>query len=384
MINKTLVMIPGPTPTIDRINQQMGRPTCAHGDPQFVSDYKDTIDRLGALFDCSGQTFIISGSGSLALEMAIANNLKQGDNLLVVSHGLFGDRFIDIAERKGIHTDVLKAPWGSIIPVEQINKQLHSKKYDAVTVTHVDTSTAVLAPIAEIGEMIHNEHKDTLYIVDGVAATAGARSYVDKMHIDVLLTASQKALGVAPGLAIVFAGKKSLERRKTLGRIPEYYVDYEKWIPIMQDPAKYYATPPVNLIWALQEALNVIEEEGIENRYARHEAQGAAMRKALDSLGFTVTANEGVQAPTLTNCFYMDGLEDTAFRSAALEEGVMLAGALGEYAGKAFRIGHMGNADLHDLTAALSGLERALVRNGIEVEFGKSVGTFLADLRRQA
>ena len=380
MKNKRLVMIPGPTPTIDRINDQMGRPTCAHGDPDFVSDYKSTIDRMGKMFDCSGQAFIIAGSGSLALEMAIANNLKKGDNLLVVSHGMFGDRFIDIAERKGINADVLKAPWGSIVPVEDINKQLHSKKYDAVTVTHVDTSTAVLAPIAEIGEMIHKEHKDTIYIVDGVAATAGARSYVDKMHIDVLITASQKALGVAPGLAIVFAGKKSLKRRETLGRIPEYYVDYEKWIPIMQDPAKYYATPSVNLVWALQEALNVIDEEGIENRYDRHEKQGAAMRKALESLGFTVTAKAGVQAPTLTNCFYMDGVDDKAFRAAALEEGVMLAGALGEYAGKAFRIGHMGNADLHDLTAALSAIERALTKNNISVEFGKSVGVFLESL----
>lgn len=378
MVNKTLVMIPGPTPTIDRIHQQMGRATYAHGDPRFVTDYKNTIDRLGALLDCSGQTFVISGSGSLAMEMAIANNLKRGDNLLVVSHGMFGDRFIDIAERKGIHTDVLKAPWGSTVPTDQINEQLHSKKYDAVTVSHVDTSTAVLAPIAEIGNMIYREHKDTLYIVDGVAATAGARSYVDKMHIDVLLTASQKALGVSPGLAIVFAGKKSLERRKTLGRIPEYYVDYDKWSPIMQDPAKYYATPPINLIWALQEALDVIEEEGIENRYDRHEKQGAAMREALKTLGFTVTAEEGVQAPTLTNCFYMDGLDDKSFRAAAFEEGVMLAGALGEYAGKAFRIGHMGNADMHDLTAALAGLERALAKNNVEVEFGKSVGAFLS------
>ena len=381
MINKKLVMIPGPTPTIDRINQQMGRPTWAHGDPRFVADYKNTIDRLGALLGCSGQTFVISGSGSLAMEMAISNNLKQGDNLLVVSHGLFGDRFIDIAERKGIHTDVLKAPWGSIVPIDQINEQLRRKKYDAVTVSHVDTSTAVMSPIAEIGTMIHEKHPHTLYIVDGVAATGGARSYVDKMHIDVLLTASQKALGVAPGLAIVFAGKKSLERRKTLGRIPEYYVDYDKWIPIMQDPAKYYATPPVNLIWALQEALNVIEEEGIENRYNRHEKQGAAMRKALETLGFKVTANEGVQAPTLTNCFYMESIDDKAFRAAAFEEGVVIAGALGEYAGKAFRIGHMGNVDLHDLTAALAGLERALAKNGKEVVFGKAIGSFFDALQ---
>lgn len=380
MINKRLVMIPGPTPTIGRIENQMGRPTCAHGDPDFVADYKETIDRIGKLLDCSGQAFIIAGSGSLAMEMAIANNVKSGENLLVVSNGFFGDRFIDVAERKGIVVDVIRAPWGSAVPVEEIDRKLSEKEYAAVTVSHVDTSTAVMAPIGEIGEMISSRHPETIYIVDGVAATAGARSYVDSMHIDVLLTGSQKAFGVAPGLAILFAGKKSLARRRELGTIAEYYLDYEKWIPIMENPAKYFATPPINLIWALQEALDVIEEEGIEARYDRHEKQAAAMRKALEAMGFSITAKKGVEAPTLTNCYYMDGVDDAAFRNNALEEGVMLAGALGEYAGKAFRIGHMGNADMHDLVAALAGMERALIKMGIDIEAGKSVGVFLKEM----
>lgn len=370
-------MIPGPTPTIRRIEEQMGRPSCAHGDPDFVADFKETLVKLGDMFDCSGETFVIAGSGSMAMEMSIANNLKSGDSLLVVSNGFFGDRFIEVAERKGINVDVLKAPWGKAVSVDEIEKKLSEKKYAAMTVSHVDTSTAVIAPIAEIGEMVNSKFPDTIYIVDGVAATAGARSYVDKMHIDVLFTGSQKAFGVAPGLAILFAGKKSLARRKELGTIPEYYIDYEKWIPIMQEPAKYFATPPVNLVWALQEAVKVIEEEGIEARYDRHEKQAVAMRSALESLGFAVTAEEGCQAPTLTNCLYMDGVEDAVFRKYALEEGVMLAGALGEYAGKAFRIGHMGNADMHDLCAALAGIERALSKAGGSVTFGKSVGIFL-------
>lgn len=377
MKNKRLVMIPGPTPTIRRIEEQMGRPSCAHGDPDFVADFKETLVKLGDMFDCSGETFVIAGSGSMAMEMSIANNLKSGDSLLVVSNGFFGDRFIEVAERKGINVDVLKAPWGKAVSVDEIEKKLSEKKYAAMTVSHVDTSTAVIAPIAEIGEMVNSKFPDTIYIVDGVAATAGARSYVDKMHIDVLFTGSQKAFGVAPGLAILFAGKKSLARRKELGTIPEYYIDYEKWIPIMQEPAKYFATPPVNLVWALQEAVKVIEEEGIEARYDRHEKQAVAMRSALESLGFAVTAEEGCQAPTLTNCLYMDGVEDAVFRKYALEEGVMLAGALGEYAGKAFRIGHMGNADMHDLCAALAGIERALSKAGGSVTFGKSVGIFL-------
>lgn len=382
MINKRLVMVPGPTPTVRSIENEMGRPVTAHGDPAFVADYKDVIDRMGKLLDCSGQVFVIAGAGSLSMEMAIANNLKAGDNLLVVSHGFFGDRFIDVAERKGIHVDTIKSPWGKTVPLDDLADKLKEKKYDAVTVSHVDTSTAVVAQIEKIGEIINEISPETIYIVDGVAATAGVRCYVDKMHIDVLLTGSQKAFGIAPGLTILFTSQKSLDRRKSLGTITEYYVDYEKWIPIMQDPAKYFSTPPINLIWAMQKALDIIEEEGIENRYERHEKQAAAMRKALECMGFTVTAEEGCQAPTLTNCYYMNGIDDAQFRKYALEEGIILAGALGEYAGKAFRIGHMGNADTYDFIEAIAALERALKRCGADVEPGKAIGVFEEELSK--
>ena len=383
MINRKIVMIPGPTPTVRSIQDQMGRDTCAFGDAEFVKDYKWVIESLKKLMDCSGQAFVIAGSGSLAMEMAIANNTKAGDNLLVVSHGFFGDRFIDVARRKGLNVDVIASEWGQIVPVADIEKKLSEKRYAAVTVSHVDTATGVLAPIEEIGRMVHEKFPDTIYVVDGVAATAGARSYVDSMHIDVLLTASQKAFGVSPGLALVFAGEKSLARRKSLGEtIPEYFVDYEKWIPIMDDPSKYFATPAVNLIWALKESVQIIMDEGLENRFARHEKQGAAMRRALRSLGFKILAAEGYEAPTLSNVIYMDEVDDAQFRSLVQEEGIIVAGGLGPYAGKTFRIGHMGNADIHDLVCALAAIERTLRRLGVPVKLGSSVGVFMEEMMK--
>ena len=377
MLNKNLVMVPGPTPVVESIKREMGRDTVAHGDAGFVKEFKEAIEGAKELLGTDGEVFIIAGSGSLAMEMSIANNLKAGDNLLVISHGAFGDRFPDIAGRKGVNVDVLKAPWGEIVPLEEIEKKLAEKHYDALTVSHVDTSTAVLAPIAEIGELIAEKSPETVYIVDGVAATAGARAYVDEMKIDVLFTASQKAFGVAPGLAILWAGKKSLARRAALGTIPEYYCDYEKWIPIMHDPSKYFATPPVNMIWAFREAVRLIKEEGIENRYVRHEKQGAAFRAALRELGFALTASKGHEAPTLTNCLYMEGVNDAEFRKLMYEEGVTVAGALGEYAGKAFRIGHMGNADDYDMVTALTAIERVLAKLGVSVECGRAAGVYM-------
>lgn len=383
MINRKIVMIPGPSPTVRSIQDQMGRDTCAFGDPEFVKDYKSVIEDLKELMDCSGQAFVIAGTGSLAMEMAIANNTKAGDNVLVISHGFFGDRFLDVTKRKGLNVDVIQSPWGKIVPVEDIENQLSKKKYAAITVSHVDTATGVLAPIEEIGAMLSEKFPDTIYIVDGVAATAGARSYVDRMHIDVLLTGSQKAFGVAPGLALLFAGEKSLRRRESLGEtIPEYYVDYAKWIPIMDDPSKYFATPAINLVWAMKEAVRIIKEEGLENRFARHEKHARAFRLALKSLGFGILAEEGREAPTLSNVLYMDGVDDGAFRSLVQEEGIIVAGGLAAYAGKMFRIGHMGNVDLHDLVSSLAAIERTLYRLGQPVKFGTSVGVFLSEMMK--
>ena len=383
MINRKIVMIPGPSPTVRSIQDQMGRDTCAFGDPEFVRDYKEVIENLKVLMDCKGQAFVIAGTGSLAMEMAIANNTKEGDNVLVISHGFFGDRFLDVTKRKKLNVDVIQSEWGKIVPVEEIEKKLAEKHYAAMTVSHVDTATGVLAPIEEIGKMMHEKYPDTIYIVDGVAATAGARSYVDSMHIDVLLTGSQKAFGVAPGLALVFAGEKSLARRKSLGEtIPEYYVDYEKWIPIMDDPSKYFATPAINLVWAMKEAIRIIMEEGLENRFDRHEKQAAAMRHALKSLGFKILAEEGHEAPTLSNVLYMDGVDDVTFRNMVQEEGIIVAGGLAAYAGKMFRIGHMGNADTHDLICALAAIERTLYRMGVDGKLGSSVGIFMEDMMK--
>ncbi len=373
MKTRKLLMIPGPTPVVRSIQDQMGRETVAFGDPAFVKDFKELVEDLKTLFKCSGEVFVVAGTGTMGMEMAIANTLKKGDNLLIVSHGFFGDRFIELCKRKGLNADILSSEWGEIVPVAKIEEKLKEKKYAAITVTHVDTSTGVCAPIAEIGEMM-KKYPETLYIVDGVCATAGEPEYVDDMGIDVLLTGTQKAFGVAPGLTMLWASKKAMERRESLGDISEYYIDFNKWLPIMKDPSKYYATPAVNMIWALKESVRIIKEEGIENRYKKHEKVGRAMQCAVEALGFKPLAKEGNRAVTLSNLIYPEGIDDVKFRGLLAEEGIVVAGGLGAYAGKMFRLGHMGNVDKHDLVSVIATIERALYRVGAEVELGKGVG----------
>jgi aspartate aminotransferase-like enzyme len=379
MKNRKLLMIPGPSPVVRSIQDQMGRETVAFGDPEFVKDFKGLIDDLKEMFKTSGEVFLVAGTGTMAMEMAIANTTKKGDNILIVSHGFFGDRFIDICERKGLSVDVISSEWGKIVPPSEIEKKLSEKDYAAVTVTHVDTATGVCAPIAEIGQVV-KKFPNTLFIVDGVCATAGETEYVDDMEIDVLFTGSQKAFGVSPGLAILWAGPNAMERRKTLGVIPEYYVDFDKWLPIMENPAKYFATPAINLVWALKESVRLIKEEGLEARFARHRKVAQAMQKALESLGFKLLAEKGHRAVTLSNLIYPEGIDDIAFRSLLAEEGIMVAGGLAAYAGKMFRLGHMGNIDMHDLVSVIATIERALYRSGQTVELGKGVGIFMHEM----
>lgn len=379
MSNKRLVMIPGPTPVARSIQDQMGRETVAFGDPSFVKDFKELLSDLKVMWKTEGEVFVVAGTGTMAMEMAIANSTKRGDNVLIVTHGFFGDRFVELCERKGLHVDVLASEWGAIVPVAEIERKLHSKQYQALTVTHVDTSTGVCAPIADIGQMI-KQFDDLIYIVDGVCATAGEVEFVDDYNIDILFTGTQKAFGVAPGLAILWAGQRAMERRKSLGTIPEYYIDFYKWLPVMQEPIKYFATPAVNLVWALKEAVNIIKAEGLVNRYARHQKVGRAMQAALEGLGFRVLAEPGCRAVTLSNVIYPEGIDDANFRKTLYEEGVMVAGGLAAYAGKMFRLGHMGNIDTHDLVAVIATIERVLFKVGYPVVLGSGVGTLQREL----
>ncbi|MDW7671825.1 MAG: alanine--glyoxylate aminotransferase family protein [Bacillota bacterium] len=379
MKNRKLVMIPGPTPVVRSIQDQMGRETVAFGDPAFIQDYKDLIADLKSLWKTAGEVFVVAGTGTMAMEMAIANTTQKGDNVLVVSHGYFGDRFIDLCERKKLNVDVLASEWGQIVPVKDIEQKLKEKKYQAVTVSHVDTSTGVCAPVDEIGQMIQ-QFEDTLYIVDGVCASGAEPEYVDDMGIDVLLTGSQKAFGVSPGMAVVWAGPRAIERRKRLGTIPEFYVDFDKWLPVMNDPSKYFATPAVNLVWAMKESVRIMKEEGMESRYARHKKVAAAMQQALESLNLAILADKACRAVTLSNLVYPEGMDDVQFRSVLAEEGVVVAGGLGAYAGKMFRLGHMGNIDMHDLVSVIAAVERALHRVGQPVELGHAVGILMKQL----
>jgi aspartate aminotransferase-like enzyme len=358
----------------------MGKETIAFGDPAFVNDFKELLADLKVLWKTAGEVFVVAGTGTLAMEMGIANCTRRADNVLVISHGYFGDRYAEICSRKGLSVDVLRSEWGKSVPVRTIESKLNEKPYRAVAVTHVDTSTGVCAAIDEIG-LVVRKYTDTLFIVDGVCATAAEPEMVDDMGIDILFTGSQKAFGVAPGLAILWAGPRAMRRRKELGTIPEYYVDFELWLPVMHDPSKYFATPPVNLVWALKEAVRIIREEGLDARCSRHRKVGVAVQSALEAIGFGILAEKGHRASTLSAVLYREEMDDLKFRQTLAEEGVQVSGGLGAFAGKMFRLGHMGNIDMHDLVSVIAAIERTLSRLGKPVEPGKGIAALTKALQ---
>jgi len=372
MIDETLTMIPGPTPVHPRILAALARPTVSHVAPVFVKDFRDALDAFrGLCQSSSGQPFIVSGGGTLAMEMALVNVVAPGEKILVISHGYFGDRYADLAGSFGIQCDVLHSEWGRAVPPEELARKLAENKYAAVTITHVDTSTGTASPVEDYVRLLQG--RDELVILDGVCATGGIDQPFDRWGIDVLLTAPQKAIGAPPGLALCLFSKRAIARRLSRASIPAYYADIKRWLPVMEDPGRYYSTPCVNEIVALSEALRIVHEEGLPARFARHHRIALAMRAGLQALGFEIFTHAASRADTLSVVLLPKGVADAALRKETAARGVVLAGALGPIAGKAFRLGHMGNIGVGEAAAVLETIEESLRALGLAPTPGSAV-----------
>jgi alanine-glyoxylate transaminase / serine-glyoxylate transaminase / serine-pyruvate transaminase len=372
VIDETLTMIPGPTPVHPRILAALARPTVSHVAPSFVKEFRDVLDAFrGLCQSASGQPFVVSGAGTLAMEMALVNVVAPGEKILVISHGYFGDRYADLASAFGIQCDVLRSEWGRAVPPEEVAKKLAAGAYAAVTITHVDTSTGTESPVEDYVRLLRGRKE--LVILDGVCATGGIDEPFDRWGIDVLLTAAQKAIGAPPGLALCLFSKRAIERRLSRTSIPAYYADINRWLPVMDDPGRYYSTPCVNEIVALGEALRIVHEEGLPARFARHHRIASAMRAGLQALGFEIFTHPVCRADTLSVVFLPKGVADASFRKEAAARGVVLAGALGPIAGKAFRLGHMGNIGVGEASAVLEAIEESLRAFGLTPAPGAAV-----------
>jgi alanine-glyoxylate transaminase/serine-glyoxylate transaminase/serine-pyruvate transaminase len=379
MKNRTLLMIPGPIEFEPKVLAAMGEPTTSHLAPSFIEAFGQSLQNLRQVFKSpTGQPLVLAGSGTLAMDTAGANLIEPGDKTLVVDTGYFSERFAVILERYGAQVTTISTSPGDRPSLEQIKSALEAGSFKLMTITHVDTSTAVITQVRELATL--GRKYGVLVIVDGVCSVAGEELKMDDWGVDLALTASQKAIGVPPGLALLMIGPRALDAfQKRTTPVLNYYADWSNWLPVMQAyearKTSYFGTPPVNLIFALDVSLGQILAEGMPRRVVRHIAISQACKAGIQALGFSqVPLRMEYAAHTLTAPRYPIGVNGSQFLGLVLRSGVTLAGGLmptirNEY----FRIGHMGAVTLGDVVATVSAIESALAGCGYEFTPGAGV-----------
>lgn len=379
MKSHKLLMIPGPIEFDPAVLAAMSVPTSSHTDPAFIQTFGEALEKMRTVFQApSGQPFIVAASGTFAMDVAAANLIEAGDRVILLNIGYFSERFGEILERYGAQVTQLKAEIGNRPDPQQVEEELKKGGYKALYFSHVDTSTGVLNDVPTLARLAHQY--GALCVVDGVCSIAAEELRFDEWGVDVAVTASQKAIGVPPGLALWMVSQRALEvcrNRKT--PVPNYYGDWLKWLPVMQAHEArqfdYFATPAINLIRSLNVSLSQIAAEGMENRYARHRKMSRVFKAAMTALELDqIPVSEEVAAHTLTAVRYPKGIQASEFLPRVAQEGVVVSGGLlpsikQEY----FRVGHMGNISFGDLIGTISAIERALSSLGYHFAVGSGV-----------
>jgi len=367
---------PGPSSVHPRVLQALSLPVMGHLDPAFFQVMDDVCDMLRMVFHTQNtMTLPISSTGTGAMETACANIIEPGDSVLICRNGYFGVRLADIAERCGATVHVMDTPWGKAVDPQMLKDEL--KKHPglkAVGVVHAETSTGVLSDVKELVDVIHET--GALAIVDAVTSLGGHEVRMDDWGVDICYSATQKCLGAPPGLAPISLSPAAMDvvaKRPT--KVQSFYFNLKDLEAYWNQTRAYHHTSPINMTYALREALRMMMEEGLENRIQRHAKVAAALRAGAEALGLSLLAEEGHRLNPLTTISIPEGIEDAKVRRTLLNEyDIEIGGGLGEFAGKAWRIGLMGeSAREKNVFALLSALETILSKEGYEVAFGASL-----------
>jgi alanine-glyoxylate transaminase/serine-glyoxylate transaminase/serine-pyruvate transaminase len=383
MKSHNLLMIPGPVEFDADVLAAIGAATPSHVGPEFIEIFACALEQLQEVFlSPDGQPFILAGSGTLAMDSAGANLVEPGDNALVVSTGYFSDRFGQILERYGAKVTYITAPVGGRPSLEQVENTLKTGNFKLMVVTHVDTSTGVINDVRGLADLAQSY--GPIVIVDGVCSVAGEELCITDWNIDLALTASQKAIGVPPGLALLVARPRALVAfRARKAPVLNYYADWSNWLPIMESYAArkpaYFATPAVNLVMALNVSLSKILKEGLQTRFQRHAAISQACKAGISALGLDqVPLQPEYRANTMTAPKYPAGIAGSDFLVNVARAGVILAGGLHpQIRTQYFRIGHMGEVTIGEVLTTLAAIENALKTSSYQFDIGASVAAAL-------
>lgn len=370
---KHFLQIPGPTNVPDRVLRAMDYPTIDHRGPEFAEIAKRVLDRIKLIFKTSEPVIIYPGSGTGAWEAAIVNTLNEGDKVLMFETGEFSTKWWDIAERLKIKSDFVPGDWRTGADPEILEKKLKEDKnheIKAVFIVHNETSTGVASRIGECRKAMDNAKHPALLMVDTISSLASIDYKHEEWKVDVTVGGSQKGLLLPPGLSFNAISSKALEAYKS-SKLPKSYWD---WEPMLKNNANGFFpyTPATNMFYGLDEAINMLLEEGLDNVFARHKRHAEATRQAVRAWGLEILCkNPEEYSDSLTAVMMPEGHDADALRKVILDNYNMSLGmGLNKIKGKVFRIGHLGDFNDLMLAGTLSGVEMGLAKAGVPFKKG--------------
>lgn len=361
-----LLLGPGPSNAHPRVLQALGMRQVGHLDPRFIELMNEVQELLRYAWQTDNKlTIPVSGTGSAAMEASLANTVEPGDVVLVGINGYFGGRLADMAARYGADVRQIEKAWGEVFDLNVLRAALEEHRPDILALVHAETSTGARQPLEGVGDLCREF--DCLLIVDTVTSLGGLPLFIDKWGVDVAYSGSQKCLSCPPGLAPLTLGARAvekLERRK--GQVANWYLDMSLVSKYWGSERTYHHTAPINMNYAFREALRLVAEEGLEARWARHEANARRFWQGLADLGLECHVPREHRLPSLTTVRVPEGIDAKAVtRQLLAEYNIEIAGGLGELAGRVWRVGLMGfNSRPENVCLLLSALGEVLADQG--------------------
>jgi len=370
-MKKHYLLAPGPTPVPERALLAMAQPIIHHRTPQFSEVFAEACQLLKFVFQTEQDVLILSSSGTGAMESSIVNLFSPGDEVIAINGGKFGERWGKISEVYNLKVHWVNVEWGKAVDVSVIKGLLDKNpNIKGVLSQASETSTTVTHPVRELAEL--TKKSDCLLIVDGITAVGVTDIPMDKWGIDALVSGSQKAFMLPPGLAFIALSEKAWKAAEK-SKCPRFYFDLKKERKNLAKKTSAY-TPAVSLITGLRETLLMMKEEGLDNVFARHERLARATRSAMEALGLKLLAPQN-PASSATGVYLPEGLDGKKFVKYIRDElGVTMAGGQDHLEGKIIRIAHLGYIDTFDIITAVSAIEMALEKSGQKIALGKGVG----------
>lgn len=370
MQRKQHLFIPGPTPVPPSVNAALTRPAMGHRGTEYASLQRSLVEQVKKVFQTKNDLFILTSSGTGAMEAAITSCVNPGDRVLALVTGQFGQRFAAIAERCGAKVEKLESVWGEPIDPEAVKAALAREPLpQAVLVTHNETSTGVVNDVQRIGNLLKDT--PTLMLVDAVSSMGAMDIRTDEWGADFMVTSSQKAFMLPPGLAFLSVSPKGWQAVSNVTP-RSFYFDLSVW---RESGAKGFSpwTPNISLLFGLENSLELMFSEGLENVWARHRRFAKAVRAGLRGMGLDLVAQDQWASPTVTAAYVPKGEADALRSRVKKEFGLCLAGGKGKLAGKILRFSHMGYVDELEILGALAILELGLEQLGHSVQLGAGV-----------